>query len=69
MPENKLTPAKGAGQATSGMRTPGNRNNLVDRPNAELPIVAHWMLKRPHEGYSPGRTLHASRSYAFVFFL
>jgi hypothetical protein len=42
MPENKLTPASGAGQAKSGKQTPGICNNLANGSNGELPNVS-WV--------------------------
>ena len=68
MPENKLTPATGAGQVTSGKRKPGNRNNLVAGPNVELPTVPDSMLIRLHESiqfaelYTPLDRMHVYSS-------
>jgi hypothetical protein len=64
MPENTLTPATGAGQATSGKRKPGNRNNLVDGPKVKLPKIADSMLDRLHKAipfaelYTPLDRMH-----------
>jgi hypothetical protein len=69
MPENKLTPATGAGQVTNGERTARNRNILLEEANADVSNVVDSLVKRLHEGDSLRRTLLTSRSYAVVFLL